>query len=86
MKIDFSKYTFIGCIPIKACTTHPTDQSPCIIKTCGLCKEQMWVSQKKRLMKKRNPTKVRIYCLLCLHKEAVAQGYEAEIMDINAIN
>lgn len=86
MKLDLDRYTYIGCIPVKAHPTHPTDQSPCIIKACPGCKERMWVSEKKRAMKKRNPTKVKIYCFLCLVKASNEQGYEPEIFDINKMN
>jgi hypothetical protein len=46
----------------------------------------MWVSEKKREMKKKKPSKVQIYCYDCLVKWSYEQGFEPELIDITKTN
>jgi len=87
-KIDFSGETLlIGCIPLHAQAKHPKDQEDCIIEKCPLCDEDIWVSKKKRGLRDNAilHKKVKIYCLLCLAKEAIKQDIvdDVELFDIS---
>jgi hypothetical protein len=82
MPIDFDRWQYIGCIPKRAQPTHPTDQSPCIIRDCPECQEPMWVSQKKRKLEEDNLDSMRVVCLTCLVVEAFYQGLEPEIFSL----
>jgi len=86
MKFDFKKYLYIGCIPLWSQKHHPTDRSPCIIKKCPSCKKEIWVSEKKRDMKTNNPTKVKIVCLTCIAQNAIDNGLEMDLVDLNSFN
>ncbi len=79
MPIDFKKHFYIGCIPLSAMATHPTDQTPCIIEKCPECKKSMWVSEKKRLLKSKDPDAFRIVCFTCLAQHAVNTGVRPEL-------
>ena len=88
MKLDSDRYTYIGCIPVSACPDHPEDQTNCIKRLCKLCHQPMWVSEKKRALKKADPSKYKIYCLLCIFKTALSQGYDStnlEVIDIGKL-
>ena len=85
MNLEVYKYMYVGCIPVYACPEPPNDQSPCIKQDCPHCNREMWVSEKKRNIKKCNPKKVKIYCLECLAVGAMNQGYEPELLDIGKI-
>jgi hypothetical protein len=80
MKIK-DKYYYIGCIPVEACPSHPPDQIDCIIEKCPECKDDMWVSKKKRLKRESMPKLVKVYCLKCLVLSAKKQGFDVEIFD-----
>ncbi len=79
MKLDKSFY--IGCVPVHVSPNHPTDQTPCIQEDCPHCKRPMWVSEKKRAMRKKIPT-AKIYCLECLTLSALDEGLEPELIVI----
>lgn len=88
LKLDFDRYTYVGCVPVAAHPTHPPDQYKCIQKNCLSCDEKMWISKKKRAMKKLNPTKVKIYCFFCIVVAMKIQGYsvdDVELADIGAL-
>jgi hypothetical protein len=72
MKIDFEKDLIIGCIPVEHLSSAPTDQSPCIIEGCQLCKTLIWVSEKKIELRKNKNAK--IFCFICLVDEVIKQG------------
>ena len=72
MKIDFEKDLIIGCIPVEHMSSAPTDQSPCIIEGCQLCKALIWVSEKKIELRKNK--KAKIFCFICLVDEVIKQG------------
>ena len=85
MKLDFTKYTYIGCVPVKDNPTHPYDSLPCKLEQCPMCKNLMWVSEKKKAMEKRNPLKVRALCFRCLIEGMIKSGIDprdAELIDI----
>jgi hypothetical protein len=82
LKLNPGKWIYIGCIPYHASRNSPHDQSPCVLDECPHCKGLMWVSEKKRILKETLGQKARIYCLECLARSAVAQGFEPELYDI----
>lgn len=82
MPVDFKKHFYIGCIPLSAMKTHPKDQTPCVIRNCPECNEPMWVSEKKRLLKSKDPAAFRIVCFICLVSASVEQGVEPELYNL----
>lgn len=82
LKLNMSKWVYIGCIPRYASPIAPQDQSPCVTAECPHCKRLMWVSEKKRQLKESLGKKAKIYCLECLARAAHAQGLETIIYDI----
>jgi hypothetical protein len=79
MPIDFDKHFYIGCIPLSKHPSHPTDQTPCIVRLCPECNKPMWVSEKKRLMESKDPEAFRIVCFICIVEDAVAKGFRPEL-------
>lgn len=87
MALDFkSNKTLIGCIPLSAHPTHPTDQTPCVIWDCPTCKEPMWVSELKRGHQAAHPDVVEIDCMRCIAKESIKKGVEVEMVDLAGMN
>jgi len=86
MKLRPEKYIYVGCIPVRSLPHAPEDTSPCIQMICLGCTRPMWVSEKKREMKKKKPSKVQIYCYDCLVKWSYEQGFEPELIDITKTN
>jgi hypothetical protein len=82
MKLDTTKWIYIGCIPQYASKEAPLDQSRCILGDCPHCQRPMWISEKKRLLQKSIGKKAVIYCLECLAMASVAQGLEPTLFDI----
>ncbi len=85
MKLEVDKYIYVGCIPVEAHPTHPTDQSPCTKVDCPHCKRAMWFSEKKRKIQENCPRKVKVYCLECLAIRAFNQGMEPALFDIGKV-
>lgn len=85
IKLDIDKYIYVGCIPVYVSPVQPTDQSPCIKRACPYCKQEMWISEKKRKLEAKHPKKVKVYCLQCLAIGACSQGYDPELFDIGKI-
>lgn len=85
MKLDLDKYLYIGCIPVRAQKDMPPDQSKCIKEICPNCNGAMWVSEKKLLVRKQDPKRNVIYCLLCIAFAAYNQGYDMELFDISKV-
>ncbi len=79
-------FTYIGCIPVWASPTHPTDQSPCTLEACPHCDKTMWVSEKKYAMRDKSPDKVKMYCLYCLMYAVSESDIQHELADINDFN
>ena len=83
MKIKKVGYYGIGCIPVTACPEHPSDQMNCIKELCPACKNEIWVSEKKRAL--RDNLKLRCLCLVCLFNAMIADGIDPkniELVDI----
>lgn len=54
-------------IRLSSMPEHPTDQSPCIVEKCQRCEADMWVSEKKRMMRaKSNPNDAKTLCWECV--------------------
>jgi hypothetical protein len=85
-KFDFNKKQYIGCIPVWAHPSHPTDQSPCIILDCPTCGKEMWVSEKKRAYFAEHQDTIEIHCLQCLAHAAHDQGLNPELADISDVH
>ena len=79
MPIDFDKHFYIGCIPLYAMPTHPTDQTPCVVLGCPECEKPMWVSEKKRLLYLKDPEAFKIVCFTCLAQHAYKNGIDVEL-------
>lgn len=84
MKFDFKRKQYIGCIPVHACPEQPKDQSPCVVWNCRNCRKPMWVSKKKRDLQITRPD-MEIYCLECLTNEAMKQGFDVGIEDVDSV-
>lgn len=73
--------------PLSICPEHPVDQSPCIIAKCPACSSNMWVSEKKRELIAREPSKYVAICLKCavfIHKmQGIKSADEVEFVNIN---
>ncbi len=85
VKIKFDENLIIGCVPVYVSPDHPIDLSPSIKRKCPSCLRLMWVSLKKRRYMKAHP-RTRAYCLKCCHDSALAQGLDAEMIDIGDIS
>lgn len=72
----------IGCIPVKLMPNPPADQQECLIENCELCRDEMWVSIKKREFRAKNPSAFQTLCMVCIVKMDVEQGQESEFIDI----
>lgn len=75
--IDFKNNLIVGCIPVRALPLPPEDTSPCIIEKCSSCKNKMWVSEKKRNLRKTR-SNVEIYCFVCVVVSMQNQGFSKE--------
>lgn len=58
-----AKVAIIGCIPVSMAPTPPADQEDCQKQGCEVCSTAVWVSVKKRTLKKLNPD----YIIMCMH-------------------
>lgn len=88
-KLDFEHYMYVTCIPVKMHKTAPPDQKNCHIEKCGNCNQDMWVSEKKDAMRNNKPDVVKLYCTMCIVRQALKQGFmqeEIEIVDILKMN
>jgi hypothetical protein len=81
MCLNKKQVMYIGCIPVWASPTHPTDQSPCTVRNCPLCDQPMWVSEKKKALELLYP-KLKTYCLHCLAIHANEEKLVVELRDI----
>lgn len=84
MSFDFENKQYIGCIPVEAHPSHPSDQSPCAIWDCPTCDKPMWVSENKVKFHDATPNS-EIHCLKCLAIAAIKEGYEPELQDITEV-
>ena len=79
----------IMCIPVKYLSSPPVEQTNCIIENCPDCNEEMWVSEKKRNMRKQHGNRCALKCGICHVKDAMVEGYSAEdiiSIDINELH
>lgn len=79
---DESK-SLIACIPVKLHPTHPKDQTSCTQEKCPHCHEMMWVSEKKRKLRKR--LSIKAYCAICITK-MIDPKNDLEIIDLQSKN
>lgn len=82
LKLEFNKCMYVGCIPVEAHPTHPTDQSPCIVERCPHCNKFIWVSKNKRELREEGEGWIKIYCFPCLVVAGMVQNLETELIDI----
>lgn len=83
---DVSKMLITMCPPLDICKVAPPDQSPCILEKCPVCEKQMWISEKKRAMRAKNPDKVKAFCVRCVIIEQIRQGIPKEDVELVYIN
>lgn len=84
MKIDFENDSIAGCIPVSHMANAPIDQSPCVIEKCIMCDQDMWVSEKKRNMRKHQ--NIKIFCFICIVQQQIKNGIHPNDIDLVNIN
>lgn len=75
--MDLSKLSggVIGCISTKDSKTSPEGQVNCTIEKCEGCSNPIWVSEKKRMIRKEKPELV----TLCMNCAVVVMGVLEEM-------
>jgi hypothetical protein len=79
---------YVICVPLKDMKTPPKDQKGCLVEKCPMCECNMWVSEKKRAIRKKNKN-IKLFCAYCVMKDAQKNGYDianAEVIDILKTN
>lgn len=85
-KIEFySDQMIIACPPLSHFKEPPKEQKDCVVEECPACNEKMWVSIKKRNLRKKDKN-VDIYCIFCIVTNCKDQEFEPEIIDLNKLN
>jgi hypothetical protein len=63
---DLSKMTMgiIGCVSVEDSPIPDPEQKNCVVENCLACKQEIWVSEKKRELRKEHPKLVTM-CMRC---------------------
>ena len=78
-------YFYIACMPTMIMATPPEEQQDCIKEKCQDCLKEIWVSVKKREMRRKTPQSKTI-CLFCaakLSNEHKHNGDDVEVIDLH---